>query len=310
MPIATNDKGDTVFLDSDGAWKPATLAENPETKQRLAFDGSTWTPLPSKITTGEAVGRGITQGASFGFRDEGQGLIEAGGGKPGDTSTDALTNLGYLARGAYRRLTGDPEAERRYNEAVERERASTKQIEQERPGAYLGGNVLGAVAMPMGFAARAPTLASRVAAGAKTGALTGALTGAGEAEGDLGERAKGAAVGGLVGGAAGGVATPVVEGLARGLGAAASYPVSVARGLLTPGAASERAIGRALTQAERSDPTGINRITEAQFRAAPGEAVVGDVLGEPGRKLARSAAAGGARWLPRGVAGPATCPAV
>jgi hypothetical protein len=288
MPIATNDKGDTVFLDSDGAWKPATLAENPETKQRLAFDGSTWTPLPSKITTGEAVGRGITQGASFGFRDEGQGLIEAGGG--GAKDVDALTNLGYLARGAYRRLTGDPEAERRYNEAVERERASTKQIEQERPGAYLGGNVLGAVAMPMGFAARAPTLASRVAAGAKTGAVAGALTGAGEAEGDLGERAKGAAVGGLVGGAAGGVATPVVEGLARGLGAAASYPVSVARGLLTPGAASERAIGRALTQAERSDPTGINRITEAQFRAAPGEAVVGDVLGEPGRKLARSAA--------------------
>jgi hypothetical protein len=290
MPIATNDKGDTVFLDSDGAWKPATLAEHPETKQRLAFDGSTWTPLPPKTTAGEAVGRGITQGASFGFRDEGQGLIEAGGGTPGDTSTDALTNLGYLARGAYRKFTGDPEAEARYKAAVERERASTKQIERERPGSYLGGNVLGAVAMPFGFAARAPTLASRVAAGAKTGALTGALTGAGEAEGDLGERAKGAGVGGLVGGAVGGVATPVVEGLARGAGALASYPVSVARGLLTPGAASERAIGRALTQAERSDPTGINRITQGQFQAAPGEAVVGDVLGEPGRKLARSAA--------------------
>ena len=82
MPIATNDKGDTVFLDNDGAWKPATLAEHPETKQRLAFDGTTWTPLPSKITTGEAVGRGITQGFSFGLRDEGQGLIEAGGGSP------------------------------------------------------------------------------------------------------------------------------------------------------------------------------------------------------------------------------------
>ena len=288
MPIATNDKGDTVFLDSDGAWKPATLAEHPETKQRLAFDGKDWTPLPPRTTTGEAVGRGITQAASFGFRDEGQGLIEAGGGKPGDTETDALTNLGYLARGAYRKLTGDPEAEARYKAAVERERAGTKQIEQERPGAYLGGNVLGALAVPIGFAARAPTFGARVAAGAKTGAAAGALTGFGEGEGLEGSL-KGAAIGAPVGGAVGAAAVPVVEGLARGAGALASYPVSVARGLLTPGAASERAIGRALTEAERSDPTGINRITQQQFQTG-GPAVVGDVLGEPGRKLARSAA--------------------
>ena len=289
MPIATNDKGDTVFLDSDGAWKPATLAEHPETKQRLAFDGSTWTPLPPRTTTGEALGRGIMQGASFGFRDEGQGLIEAGGGSSDPNAGDPLTNLGYLARGAYRKLTGDPEAERRYKAAVERERASTKQIEQERPGAYLGGNVLGAVTMPVGFAARAPTFASRIAAGAKTGAAAGALTGFGEGEGLEGSL-KGAVIGAPVGGLVGGASVPVVEGLARGAGALASYPVSVARGLLTPGAASERAVGRALTEAERSDPTGINRITQGQFQAGPGDAVVGDVLGEPGRKLARSAA--------------------
>jgi hypothetical protein len=48
-----------------------------------------------------------------------------------------------------------------------------------------------------------------------------------------------------VGGVIGGAAVPVVEGLARGAGALASYPVSVARGLATPGAASERAIGKA-----------------------------------------------------------------
>jgi len=242
-------------------------------------------------STGEAVGHGIMQGASFGLRDEGQGLIEAGGGGQ-DTkySKDALTNLGYLARGAYRKLTGDPEAEARYKAAVERERAYTKQIEQEHPGAYLGGNVLGALAMPVGFAARAPTFGARVAAGAKTGALTGALTGFGEGEG-LGGSLTGAAIGAPVGGAIGTAAVPVVEGLARGAGAAMSYPVSVARGLLTPGDASERAIGRALQQAAHSDPTGINRITSGQFvRGEAPDAVIGDVLGEPGRKLARSAA--------------------
>ena len=248
-------------------------------------------------TTGEAVGRGIMQGASFGFRDEGQGLIEAGGGGGPENkySRDALTNLGYLARGAYRKLAGDPEAEARYKAATERERASTKQIEQEHPGAYIGGQVGGALAtLPVGFAARAPTMlgwGGRLAAGAKTGALTGALTGFGEGEGLEGSL-KGAAIGAPVGGAIGGLATPVVEGLARGAGAAISYPVSVARGLFTPGDASERAIGRALQQASHSDPTGINRITTGQFVGgqAPADAVIGDVLGEPGRKLARSAA--------------------
>jgi len=248
-------------------------------------------------TTGEAVGHGIMQGASFGLRDEGQGLIEAGGGGGPENkySRDALTNLGYLARGAYRKLTGDPEAEARYKAATERERAYSKQIEQEHPGAYIGGQVGGALAtLPVGFAARAPTMlgwGGRLAAGAKTGALTGALTGFGEGEG-LEDSLKRAAIGAPLGGAIGGLATPLVEGLARSAGALASYPVSVARGLLTPGAASERAIGRALQQAAHSDPSGINRITTGQFVGgqAPADAVIGDVLGEPGRKLARSAA--------------------
>ena len=237
------------------------------------------------VTTGDAIARGITTGASFGLRDEGQGLIEAGGGSKQASPLD----IGYLARGAYRKLTGDPEAEKRYQAAVERERASTKRIEAEQPGAYIGGQIGGALAVPIGAAARGATWGARALAGAKTGAVTGALTGYGEGEGLEGS-AKGAAIGVPVGAAIGGVAAPLTEGLVRGAGAAISKPVSLARGVLTPGAASERAIGRAMVEAERSDPTGANRITQRQFQQAPGEAVVGDVLGEPGRKLARSAA--------------------
>ncbi|HYV87511.1 MAG TPA: hypothetical protein VFA91_02970, partial [Candidatus Polarisedimenticolia bacterium] len=193
-------------------------------------------------STGEAVGHGIMQGASFGLRDEGQGLIEAGGGGGPENkySRDALTNLGYLARGAYRKLTGDPEAEAKYKAATERERGYTKQIEQEHPGAYIGGQVAGALAMPVGFAARAPTWGARAVAAAKTGAVTGGLTGFGEGEGLEGSL-KGALIGAPVGGALGFAAAPLVEGAARLLGAAASYPVSVARGLLTPEAAADRA---------------------------------------------------------------------
>jgi hypothetical protein len=95
-------------------------------------------------TTGEAVGHGIMQGASFGLRDEGQGLIEAGGGggrkqiQPGCADQPRLPGARRLPQ-ADRRSRGRGQI---YQAATERERGYTKQIEQEHPGAYLGGNVL------------------------------------------------------------------------------------------------------------------------------------------------------------------------
>ena len=281
MPIATNEAGDSVYLDNDGAWKPAPRAVHPQTKQELVYDGKDWTPLAPKTTAGEAFGRGITRGASFGFRDEGQGLIEAGGG--GAKDVDALTNLGYLARGAYRRLTGDPEADRRYNEAVARERASTKQIEQEQPGASLAGELAGAVAMPIGGALRAPTLLGRMGRGAALGAGTGALTGFGEGEGTAGSLT-GAAIGAPLGGLVGGAAVPAVEGLVRGAGALVSKPASIIAGNLAPERAAQRAVGRALEEGQLADPGALQRMAPTQLTPG-GDAMVADVLGEPGRRL-------------------------
>ena len=48
MPIATDGNGNALFLDSDGAWKPAQKAVNPETGESLVYDGQTWTPLGQK----------------------------------------------------------------------------------------------------------------------------------------------------------------------------------------------------------------------------------------------------------------------
>ena len=46
MPIATNpETGESVYLGNDGQWKPAPTAVNPETKETLAYDGSSWAPL-------------------------------------------------------------------------------------------------------------------------------------------------------------------------------------------------------------------------------------------------------------------------
>src|SRR5262245_12868480 len=113
MPIATNEAGETLYLDNSGQWKPAPTAINPETKETLAFDGTSWTPLkpvareqqgpqlPTPSRT-EAFGRGFTQAGSFGFRDELAGLAAAGGGDPNDP--DPAHALAALARGTYRRL--------------------------------------------------------------------------------------------------------------------------------------------------------------------------------------------------------------
>lgn len=45
MPIAVNDAGEALYLTPEGGWEPAKIAENPQTKEKLAFDGKDWTPL-------------------------------------------------------------------------------------------------------------------------------------------------------------------------------------------------------------------------------------------------------------------------
>lgn len=48
MTIATNpDTGEIRFLDTDGAWKPAQTAVNPQTKEMVAHDGKDWIPVPA-----------------------------------------------------------------------------------------------------------------------------------------------------------------------------------------------------------------------------------------------------------------------
>ena len=232
-----------------------------------------------------AAGRAFTKGASFGLRDEGSGLIAAGGGDPNDPNVaSALFNL---ARGGYRKLTGDPEAQRLYEAEVKRQRGQTAEIEKQYPGTSLAGEVAGAVALPIGGLMRAPTLLGRMGRGAALGAGTGALTGFGEGEGTAGSLT-GAAIGAPLGGVIGGAAVPLVEGAVRGAGALISKPASIIAGNINPERSAQRAVGRALMEAEQADPGAAQRFTARQLTPG-GDAVVADVLGEPGRRLARSA---------------------
>jgi hypothetical protein len=151
-----------------------------------------------------AFGRGAQQGASLGFSDE-----EAG------------------VRGALNAtLHGDApltkeELVKQYVLARQKERGADSRAQKVDPGAYLGGELAGGIAVPLpGGAARSGlSVGAKLARGAKTGAATGAALGLGMSDADLtkgefGEAALSTGLGAGLG-AAGGV---LGEGIGMGVG--------------------------------------------------------------------------------------------
>ena len=222
-------------------------------------------------TIGETVDafvRGAANAATFGFADR----IAAGMG--------SLTGIGG-ERGEY-------------DKNLATQRAIDEANLQEHPVATIGGNLAGGLALPVGAAATAPTLAGRVAAGAGMGAAQGALYGVGSSP-DLtnlpqvaGNMGAGAGVGALVGGAA----PPVVEGLGQGaafLLNKTSIPQTI-RGLRNPEGTAARLITDTI---ERDARAGSPRLTPGEFQDAvnAGQPVVtADMGGTATRHLARTAA--------------------
>lgn len=258
----------------------------------------------------EAAGRGAAAGATLNFADELAGLWSASGipqllGKLEPGTRDALMRgllnnpLGAsLAAGApivagaarlgVEKLTGEEgEASRAYEETRDAVRAGEAKAKKDQPFAAGAGEVAGSLLLPGGSMLKAATLPGRMARGAVLGGATGAAAGAGEGE-DAGDRLVRGLVGGGVGTGIGAVAPPLVEGVIQGGRLIAAPVVNNVRAALNPTGAAERAIAGAKAQAERADPNAINRLTE-QDLVPGGPAVVMDVLGQPGRNLARSA---------------------
>ena len=222
-------------------------------------------------TIGETVDafvRGAANAATFGFADR----IAAGLG--------AATGIG-----------GD---QGEYAKNLEKQRAIDEANLKEHPIATFGGNLAGGLALPVGAAAQAPTLAGRMAAGAGMGAAQGALYGAGSSP-DLtnlpqvaGNMGAGAGVGALVGGAA----PPVIEGLGQGaafLLNKTSIPQTI-RGFRNPEGTAARLITDTI---ERDARAGSPRLTPGEFQDAiqAGQPVINaDMGGAATRNLARTAA--------------------
>ena len=241
-------------------------------------------PTPQTIGTGEALGRGVASGLTANFYDELRGLTEAGGTKP-----DEPASLGAVIIGAYKKLTGDPEADARYLAAVARERKAGMQAQEQHPVASAVGNVAGAVALPVGGMLGAATLPARIGRGAAVGAAAGGLYGAGEGE-NTPDRVSRAASGALIGGAVGGAAPAVLSGVGavgRAVADKLSPIASVVRGARDVDAEAAR---RVVTALRRDAGAGLSPQEFAQQVGAGNPVALVDAGGETTRALARSAA--------------------
>lgn len=288
------------------------LKLSPEQQNSTVEEIARTLPNREKMGKPAAAMEGIKEGASLGLHDELYGAYRASGlpemldkldPKARPSAVGALiTALVGAGRIGYEHLTGqnDPklsglvtgqqpkgEATATYEKARDEVRATSKQAQQDQPGAFLGGQVAGSLALPIGAGAGAATLPARMAAGAVTGAGVGAVSGFGSGEG-AGASAIGAGTGAILGGTVGAIAPPLVEGASRAIGHVAEYPINVIRSALNPQGGAERAIATQFQNAVRADPNALNRINPNEI-VPGGPAVVADALGQPGRNLARSA---------------------
>lgn len=264
MPIATNPQsGETVFLDTDGAWKPAQTAVNPQTKEMLAHDGKDWLPVPAKSKgvlnyIDDAV-RSVANGLTLGWADE----LAAKGNE-------------LIGKGSY-------------DENVKAERAKNEQI---HPAISIPGEVAGAMMIPLGAAASGATMGARMLRGAGVGSVFGAVQGAGSGT-DIPDRAARAGVGLVAGAALGGAAPPIVEGIIQG-GSALARPVANAiRGAFNPEGEASRRVFTAMQRDAQADPQAISRLTPQEFTSASqqgGPATLMDMGGDLTRRVADSAA--------------------
>lgn len=126
-----------------------------------------------------------------------------------------MTPIPGMARMALERLAPSifgSQATDEYKRVLQQERDANAAAQYENPGSYIGGNVVGGFAVPMGGAAAAGVKGGMVA-GARMGLIGGALSGAGEGETPE-ERAKKALIGGTIGTVAGGALGSVAGKLA------------------------------------------------------------------------------------------------
>jgi hypothetical protein len=300
-------------------WDQATLDQAVE--QEFATSAKA---APAIARRGESgIASQITQGASFGFGDEANALL--------DTVTDKARGRESRPFGEAYRANAD--AERARLEMYREQNGGKSMLAQIAGGVLTGGgvNALGRTALLRGGAAAgkavaggeaiagAPGFWARVGKGAAEGAGYGALGGAGNSEGnDASVMLKDAGTGALVGGGIGG-GLPMLGGLLGLTGRAAvatknaikpptqsaaisadmaaapstalAVPSAAAKPVVSSGAlpTTDSALLR-VARAMRQDKMTPDALRAASASARPGE-IIADVAGEQTQRLVRGAEA-------------------
>jgi len=250
-------------------------------QQTPPFEGPS---VPDIGRTG-AVLEGLKSGVSFGFGDEASGAHAVGADVVGPhigrmlPSFTSVLGAAKLAAEAFR-ANPNPQTRAIADKAIAEARQRYATAQQQYPGTTLASELVGGVAVPLpggALTGAGRTVGSRIIGGALQGGVAGGLTGAGQATGDLSERASPAALGAVIGAPLGGAISAAAPAVANTVG-------HTIRGLLTPKSRAQAQVAQAARQAEHTSPA--TRVMPAD--ATP-ETVVADILGEPGRRLARSA---------------------
>jgi hypothetical protein len=201
------------------------FAEQAQAGPAMGFASRAVRETAEPVSVTQAAGRGLAQGATFGFADE-MNAAAAASPLPGASAMPrlAIPNAVDTIAGGVRLLAekvapsyfGDA-GSRAYEAEAIRRREELAQARDQQPVAAYGGEIVGGLAIPFGAAGQAATRGQAAAQAAKAGAVGGALYGAGQGE-DVTSRATGAAQGAVVGGVLGGTLGAVIG---PGAGAAA-----------------------------------------------------------------------------------------
>jgi len=253
---------------------------DPATINKVMAEAAGQQAGPAPVSSLESFGRGAAQGVTFGFGDEMYAGIKGAGSAIGG--------------GSFRDT---------YNREVEAVRQANTSARQANPLAYIGGEVVGGMALPVGVAGTAArgaraavSLGGRAARGARAGAVAGGAYGFGTATGGEGslpdqamKRATEAIPAAATGAAVGAVAPFAIDAGAnfvKGL----TNPI---RAAFRPRQTAEAKVGEALLRdfGDRENvaqlPTLDRRLQSAQAQK-PG-VMLADVGGQNTRDLLRSA---------------------
>lgn len=216
--------------------------------------------LRPQVSQGRAALEGALSGTGFGLRDEALAASRASGLPEWMGGFRAPIGA---ARLAYEGLTEPGTASETYGKTLTDIREVQKSAQEQYPKTYLGSEIAGAVAVPIGSGV------NTLRGGARLGAGLGALYGAGSGEGIEG-RLTGAALGGVGGAATGAAGQAIINRLAARSAAAATKPGAQAvqsaerLGVYIPrGVASDRPSVQAVTQGLRQSPVAGGTITRS-----------------------------------------------